>query len=166
MQLDEPLRVYHHPANRFVAGFIGSPAMNFLSGTIHSPEGAAGEAFSFVHEGGVLRISLGASIPDALKAYGGKRVLLGLRPEHILICEGAEEGAAPPGLGREPDCMAVVVACENMGNEQLVYLTLVGQELILRRPPTERMEAGAEKGLKFLTDKIVWLDGVSGERLC
>ncbi len=155
VQVDEPLRVYHHPANRFVAGFIGSPAMNFLGGTIHSPEGAAGEAFSFVHEGGALRISLGVSIPDGLKSYGDKPVLMGLRPEHILICGGAEG----------PDCMGRVIACENMGNEQLVYLTLAGQELILRRPPTERMEAGAEKGLKFLTDKIVWLDGVSGENI-
>jgi multiple sugar transport system ATP-binding protein len=167
MQLDEPLSVYHRPANRFVAGFIGSPAMNFLAGTLErggsvaadmvaggmvGRDATSGAGYSFVHERGDWRLSLGAAIPESLQAYVGKAVVMGLRPEHIQICEIDEVG----------DCRGKVVAYENMGNEQLVYLSLAQQELVIRRPPTGGLEAGAEKGLRFLTDQIVWIDGVSG----
>jgi multiple sugar transport system ATP-binding protein len=166
MQLDEPLRVYHRPANRFVAGFIGSPAMNFLSGTLER-----GDGYSFVHEREDWRLFLGVGIPEALRAFAGRPVVMGLRPEHIRICEDEAGGAAvgQPGAmragGGEPDCVGRVVAYENMGNEQLVYLSLAQQELVIRRPPVGGMEAGAEKGLRFLTDEIVWIDGVSGETI-
>jgi len=56
-----------------------------------------------------------------------------------------------------------VIAYENMGNEQLVYLSLTGQTLIVRRPPLETIDAGNEKGVRFLTDKITYFDEASVE---
>jgi hypothetical protein len=52
---------------------------------------------------------------------------------------------------------------ENMGNEQLVYLSLDEQTLILRRPPLETVCVGKEKGIRFMTDKIVYLDEANGD---
>ena len=158
VQLDEPSRVYHRPANRFVAGFIGAPAMNFLPGIIEEEGGGTRGRYFFVQQDGAWRIPLGAELPEAVKAHAGKPIVLGLRPEHIRICEGNAQG-------REFDCIARVVACENMGNEQLVYLALADQELVLRRPPMDGVDAGVEKGLVFSTEKGVWLDAVSGEAL-
>jgi multiple sugar transport system ATP-binding protein len=190
IQLDEPLNVYHRPANRFVAGFIGSPAMNFLPGMLEegavgarsagSGSAGSGAGYSFVDERGLWRVSLGADIPETLKGYTGKPVVMGLRPEHIRICDnddlrrdgagndagwsGAEADAGVECPGR-PTIHGRVVANENMGNEQLVYLSLAQQELVIRRPPTGQMEAGTERALQFMTGEIVWLDGVSGETI-
>jgi len=151
MQLDTPLRVYNIPANKFVAGFIGSPAMNFIKGTIQFREG-----YYFIHPSGNLRIYLGAEIPAAVKNHIGKAIQVGFRPEHILICE---ENA--PQF--KPDCQLPVIAYENMGNEQLVYFSLDGQTLILRRPPLETVFVGKEKGILFMADKIIYIDDLNGD---
>jgi len=151
MQLDTPLHLYNNPANKFVAGFIGSPAMNFLKGNIQNQDG-----YYFIHESAGCRIFLGQAIPEALKNYIGKPIQLGIRPEHVFICEETENEIAP-------DCRLQVIAYENMGNEQLVYLSLSEQTLIARRPPLDTIDAGKEKRVKFLTDKIIYFDGTSGE---
>ena len=80
MQLDTPMQLYNNPANKFVAGFIGSPSMNFLKGIILDDN-----AYSFTHESGSCLIPLGPEIPESVKSYLGKPVLLGIRPESILI---------------------------------------------------------------------------------
>ena len=150
MQLNTPLHLYNNPANKFVAGFIGSPAMNFLKGTIKDQNG-----FYFIHESVDCRIFLGDDIPHSLKNYIDKPIQIGMRPEHIFICEEND--------GVKSDCKLQVVAYENMGNEQLVYLSLAKQILIARRPPLESMDAGKEKGISFDKEKIIYFDDVSGE---
>jgi multiple sugar transport system ATP-binding protein len=169
MQLDTPMRLYLNPANRFVAGFIGSPSMNFLKGVIWA-EGIRAEgsiradgvttaegsiardsAYHFVHESGSCHISLGPAVPDPVKPYIGRPVLLGIRPEHVLICGE-----------NDPDCQLSVIAVENMGNEQLIYLSLADQTVIVRRPPLASMAAGALVGVRFLPDHIYYLDEADG----
>jgi multiple sugar transport system ATP-binding protein len=150
MQLDTPLHLYNHPANKFVAGFIGSPAMNFLKGKIQNQDG-----YYFIHESAGCRIFLGSVIQGALMSYIDTPVQLGIRPEHVLVCEENETEVVP-------DCLLQVIAYENMGNEQLVYLSLNGQTIIARRPPLETIDAGKEKGIRFVKDKIIYLDDVSG----
>jgi multiple sugar transport system ATP-binding protein len=150
MQLDTPMHLYNNPANKFVAGFIGSPAMNFIKGTIQNNDG-----YYFTHESADCRISLGNDIPEAVKNYIGKLIQIGMRPEHIFICEEND--------GKNPDCKLQVIAYENMGNEQLVYLSLSKQILIARRPPLETIDAGKEKGIRFLTEKIIYMDDITGE---
>ena len=150
MQLDTPLHLYNNPANKFVAGFIGSPTMNFIKGHIKNDKG-----FSFINDTANCSIYLGTDIPDALKNYINKPVQIGVRPEHILICE--EENIDKPG------CTLEAIAYENMGNEQLVYFSLVGQTIIARRPPSEMTTVGLLHNIRFLEDKIIFIDEETGD---
>jgi multiple sugar transport system ATP-binding protein len=151
MQLDTPLHLYEKPANKFVAGFIGSPTMNFMKGTIQFEEG-----WFFVHELNIFRLHLDGPEEAALKLYAGKPVQIGVRPEHVFICEDNESG--PP-----PDCFLEIIAYENMGNEQFVYLTLGSQTLIVRRLPLESTEVAKKKGIRFSREKIIFFDDENGQ---
>ncbi len=115
MQLDTPMNLYKTPVNKFVAGFIGSPSMNFLKGS-------------------------------------SENITLGIRPEHILITSPCDT----------PAHTCEVIAVENMGNEQLIYLSLDGQTVIVRRPPLESITVGAIVGICFVPDQIYRLDEVTG----
>jgi len=150
MQIDTPLQLYNFPDHKFVAGFIGSPTMNFLKGKIEAFNG-----YSFVHEAAGCSIYLGVDIPDSLKNYVGRTLQIGVRPEHIFICEADD-------LVEKPDCTLPVTAYENMGNEQLVYFSLAEQPLIVRRPPRELVEVGSSCGIRFLTEKIIIIDDETG----
>ncbi len=86
-QIGTPLQVYGKPANKFVAGFIGAPAMNFIDVTVRSEAGAV-----LVETEG-LRLTVGPAEASALAAHNGRRVILGMRPEHLVLGDGA------PGLG-------------------------------------------------------------------
>ena len=120
MQLDTPIHLYNHPANKFVAGFIGSPAMNFIKGSIQNENG-----FIFKSEEGKCHIHLGNDLSEVLKNYIGKPIDIGIRPEHIFMMEENNNNKA--------DCILEVTAYENMGNEQLVYFKLQEKLLIVRR---------------------------------
>lgn len=76
-QVESPLSVYGKPSNRFVAGFIGSPPMNFIKGTI----GKKGELYTFECEG--FKIDVPAEVDHLLEEYVGKEVVFGMRPEDI-----------------------------------------------------------------------------------
>lgn len=143
MQLDTPLRLYDSPANKFVAGFIGSPSMNFLKGTL-SHDGK----YYFTNETGECRIILGDKISSFLHVQVDKQVQLGIRPEHIHVSENNEAS----------DCLLKVIAYENMGNEQLIYLAMGKQTLIARRPPAGLVEIGNEIGISFSRDRIIFMD--------
>ncbi|MBE0579526.1 ABC transporter ATP-binding protein [Devosia sp.] len=77
-QQGSPLELYDRPVSKFVAGFIGSPAMNFVPGTV----GADGQSVQ-------LDISDSLSLPLGRKVDAGRKVLVGLRPEHLLVAEAA-----------------------------------------------------------------------------
>ena len=150
MQLDTPLHLYNNPANKFVAGFIGSPTMNFIKGSIQHKEG-----YHFIHEPGSCIIFLGSHIPASLEKYTGVPIQIGIRPEHVSLCEEGNKNIA--------HCTLKVTAYENMGNEQLVYLSLAGQTLIARRSSSEMTEIGSEIPVQFSTDKIIYMDEKNGE---
>jgi multiple sugar transport system ATP-binding protein len=128
-QLDAPQTIYNRPSNLFVAGFIGSPAMNLLQGrTVDN-----GKAFDF--EGTKL----------SLDAYEGGAVLerdkaiLGLRPEHLTIQSEAEPGRTIP---------AVVEIDEPMGADSLVWLKAGSAQMSVRVPVEHRPEHGRAVHLK------------------
>lgn len=73
MQVDTPMNLYDFPQNKFVAGFIGSPSMNFLTGRVQNGEFVIGEN----------RVGAMGRLGQSLKAYEGKDVLMGIRPEHL-----------------------------------------------------------------------------------
>ena len=122
-QLDAPQVIYNRPSNLFVAGFIGSPSMNFLHGaTVDS-----GRAFQF----GAIASTLPAM--TAARSLDRPKAILGLRPEHIEI--GLEER---PGVSLP----AVVEIDEPMGADSLVWLKAGGQQMSVRVPVERRLPAG------------------------
>jgi multiple sugar transport system ATP-binding protein len=141
-QIGAPLELYDRPGNRFVAGFIGSPAMNFLNGTLSLSGGAA-----FVGEGGV-RLPL----PAAPAARDGQPVTLGLRPEHLTLGEG--------GLTAE------IVVIEPTGPEVQVNARLTsGEEIVAMFRERHAFKPGDKIGLKPLGNQVHLFDGESGKRL-
>src|SRR5579863_848758 len=114
-QVGEPLELYHTPANRFVAGFLGSPAMNFAAVRVDEADGA-------LHAGSEgFRIDIPVEIGPRLRGYAGRDVTLGIRPEDLQIANGSH----PPGLCFE----AVVELVERLGAESLLDLQVGRQTM-------------------------------------
>ena len=114
-QVDTPERVYQRPANRFVAGFIGSPAMNMVSSRLSRSNGNLAVSFgenSFPIDDDVI-----AERPS-LRAYEGKDVILGIRPEDF------EDAAFVAGAPPERTITTVVNLREALGSEVLVHFPL------------------------------------------
>lgn len=130
MQVDTPLNLYHNPANKFVAGFIGSPSMNFVNGTIMENE----DGVNFVFENGKALV-LTEEKREKLKNHIGKKVVLGIRPENIGNKVTHPEGEAENFI--EGDISIV----EHMGNEEFIYFNIDGIEF------TSRIEARKTEGL-------------------
>ncbi len=113
-QLDDPHTIYNKPANLFVAGFIGSPAMSMIHGRLaHGPGGMLVEA-------GDLAIDL-AGYDGVAPDDPGREVILGVRPEHVELHVDGEDGAP-----------AVVDIDEPMGSDSLVWITVAGQQVSAR----------------------------------
>ena len=144
MQLDTPMHLYNHPCNRFVAGFIGSPAMNFIKGTILN----IATGFIFKSDEGDCVIAMGGDLHEKLKTYIGAAIETGIRPEDIVIEENNENTG----------CRLQVTAYENMGNEQLVYLSLSNKILIVRQPPSETIRIGSNISIRFPENKMIFID--------
>jgi multiple sugar transport system ATP-binding protein len=142
-QLGTPSDIYRRPANRFVASFVGSPAMNFLPGTFA------------VHDGAPCFAAAGISIP--LEGYAfearpqqGSAIELGIRPEHV------EAGG---------DLPATVEMVEPMGSDQLAWLRLSSHALSMRLPADTPIAAGQSLQLRLPADKLNLFDAASGRRL-
>lgn len=150
MQLDTPLHLYKHPDNRFVAGFIGSPTMNFIKGILKKDAG-----YFFIIASADCIIPLGAEIPPSLENKIGEEIEFGIRPENIIISEQKNAGIN--------DCILEVAAYENMGNEQLVYLSLNSQTLITRRAAQDTPEIGEKFFVLFPQEKFIFINPDSGE---
>ena len=150
-QVGRPLDLYHTPRNRFVAGFIGSPAMNFLDGTIVA---MAGERIDVELDGGYLaavRCKPGSGVAE------GAPVTLGVRPE-ALNPDGAGESVIP----------GKVYAVERLGGETYVYLnTPEGREMTVHAPGDKVIAMGDDVTIGFAADKCHLFDGngVSFERV-
>jgi len=151
MQLDTPIHLYNHPQNRFVAGFIGSPAMNFIKGTLNDK----GDTFLSSEQNCQIILS---ALSENLKNYIGKPIEVGIRPEHILILEESVSDHS----NFETNCHLEIIAHENMGNEQQVYFKLQDKPLIVRREPKEGINFGDRKRLHFMLDKIMFFDVATG----
>ncbi|MES2999671.1 MAG: sn-glycerol-3-phosphate ABC transporter ATP-binding protein UgpC [Pseudomonadota bacterium] len=105
-QTGSPLELYDYPANQFVAGFIGSPAMNFLPGTLRL---ASGEPFVELNDGTRL------DAPVHARGDDGQPIILGTRPEHLVL---ADSGGIPADVVvMEPTGMDTFVACRHHGTE-------------------------------------------------
>jgi multiple sugar transport system ATP-binding protein len=124
-QSGAPLEVYKHPANQFVAGFIGSPAMNFIEATLVRDD----DTFFVAAEG--LKVKLPAAFNTRLGPYAGRPVIFGLRPEDI--------GAHDHRTGdRQAALMARADVVETLGAEMFVHLTCGPHSIVARMESSER----------------------------
>ena len=145
-QLDAPQTIYNRPVNLFVAGFIGSPAMNFLKGSTTD----SGKTFVV----GDTRLSTTAY--DGGVPTERPKAILGLRPEHLIIQDQAEPGLTIP---------ATVELDEPMGADSLVWLEAAGQQLSVRVPVENRPRAGLNVHLKVDMHKASIFDSESELRI-
>jgi multiple sugar transport system ATP-binding protein len=140
-QFSTPEKLYLEPANRFVAGFVGSPAMNFQAGVLESVDG------------GVRFRSGGFELPVAATARAGAEVEFGMRPEHILVQDG--EGCMP----------ATVEMVEPMGAEMLVWASVAGLSFSVRVDHRQRLSVDQKIGLRFPPEAVHLFDRKTGARL-
>jgi multiple sugar transport system ATP-binding protein len=128
-QIDRPLHLYDHPVNKFVAGFIGSPAMNFVPGRLARTDGR----LAFTADDGAFTLSLPEQLSAIASSYEDRAVDLGFRPEHLSL--HAREGVTAP-IEVELDVI------EPMGNEVILYGHAGAHNLVARVAPESVPEAG------------------------
>jgi multiple sugar transport system ATP-binding protein len=133
-QCDEPEVVYNTPANKFVAGFIGAPPMNFLNGTVMNGK----------VDVGFMQIELPQG--HAASGMSGRAVTVGIRPEDIY--DAAQKPPADPDLGNH--FQATVDVLEKLGAEDTAYLDVKGTPITATLDPSSRIEMGATA--KFVID--------------
>ena len=137
-QIGSPLELYDHPANRFVAGFIGSPAMNFIEGTLR---GGAVEAANGVR----------LPLPAASAAGEGRPVVYGIRPEHLDIADDGFD--------------AEVVVVEPTGSETQLYARLGAQELVGVFRERHDFAPGQKIRLRPRAESAHLFDPANGQRI-
>jgi multiple sugar transport system ATP-binding protein len=150
MQVAEPLTLYNQPANLFVAGFIGSPAMNFFTGTVRR----ASDALSFV-ENNPAATPLTLPVGAQAQAYLDRPITLGLRPEDI------NDAASDSPTTAE----VVVEITEPMGAETFVHLNTGATPFIARVRPTAHFAIGQKARVAFRTEKIHLFDPATGQAI-
>jgi multiple sugar transport system ATP-binding protein len=147
-QIGAPAEVYAKPANAFVAGFIGSPAMNFFKARLERSDSRVR----------LRSDSLEFDLPPEVVARAAKLtspdVILGVRPEDV------RDGRHLAG-GGVPAAMARIDVVEHMGNENFVHLTSGGSNFMTRLDSAVDVEAGATLPVTVATHKIHLFDPVS-----
>jgi multiple sugar transport system ATP-binding protein len=146
-QLDTPQNLYDNPVNKFVAGFMGSPAMNFIDVTI---EGTEGKLFAATPG---FRMQVPDQRARNLQNYIGKTVSMGIRPEH-LVERSRLNGQIPEGSA----IPVTVDVVELLGNEIFVYLTNRGAVLTARMDPDTKLERGQNIEVVAEPDKLHFFD--------
>lgn len=149
-QLDEPTTIYNRPVNLFVAGFIGSPSMNFFKGRVEAVDGT----MHFVAPG--TRLSLAGYHADS-PLKDGQAVVLGIRPEHIQVDEDIPQGAAAQD--------GVVDIEEPMGADNLLWVKQGDHVLSVRTGGTRRFRPGTPVRLGYDMSVASLFDAASEMRL-
>ena len=154
-QIDTPMNLYNKPYNKFVAGFIGTPQMNFFDVTLTRK----GDKVTITYPDGLTSEVSYESVCKVHNRYldGATPVILGIRPDHVVISE------------KKTNLKATVTAVEHLGNECIVYGTLgsasddfsmkdVGKNIIIKTIEGTKVEIGDEIYLAISEDKIHLFD--------
>jgi len=153
-QLGAPQELYDHPANLFVAGFIGSPAMNLFNGVKVVSEG---DSQKIVLEN-VGQVQVPPLYKERVQEAAGKNLTFGIRPEHLeditVVSPDAQTGS-----GIE----ATVDVVEHLGNELLVYMVIAGKQVVARLNPRSEAHTGGRIRLHVDTDHIHLFNTDTGE---
>jgi len=145
-QIDTPMNLYTKPCNLFVAGFLGSPAMNFLRGTLRREVGLQLDC-------GEMRLALDGG-PQELDAYAGRSIVVGIRPEDLRLDAGATHRL-----------QARLEVIEPVGNEVFLNLDCAGTALVARTPPGALPECGSVIALGYATAALHFFDAQTQARI-
>ena len=164
-QVDTPLALYDRPANRFVAGFIGSPAMNFVEGAITDPPATVD--WRDRHETWFVATDGSIAVPWSAKGVRparGARLLFGVRPEDVAVAPMSDATAttADYALVTVP---ARVDLAEPLGNETFVHTAVGAHVLTARSTSRELPEVGASVRLTIDPARGHWFDLETGDRI-
>ncbi len=154
-QLGSPQELYDHPANMFVAGFIGSPSMNFIPDAQVIGEGNT----TSIILNGVGRVAVPPIYAERARAAFDRNLTFGIRPTHL------EDASLVRERGQESVIDASVDVVENLGNELQVYLTAGGKSLIATLDPRSRVVPGNKVRLYVDSDQIHLFDSDTGEAI-
>ncbi len=154
-QVDEPIKLYNKPINKFVAGFMGSPAMNFIDVNVET----SGDNYELVEVEGSFELSLKKEGFGYLGAFAGKEIIMGIRPEDIIDRIYAQIGQV------ENIIQATVEAEEPMGSENYIHAKTGKNKLIMRTKGSNRVKMGDELELLFNLGKIHFFEKETGERI-
>jgi len=153
-QVDVPSVLYNTPQNVFVAGFIGSPAMNIIPGEIVG----TGNGLQFHHTNTVQM-----PVPQAWRAALGSRVgqplILGIRPEHLELAATSTNGVHLPHLTIRVDLV------EHLGNEAILHGSEDGLEITVRLGPNTLPEAGTRAALVAQSEHVHFFDATTQLRV-
>ncbi len=152
-QVDTPLNIYNHPANQFVAGFIGSPPMNFFKGKI------VRKANAVWFEEDHFSLALSGKAAEKLSGYDGKAVTMGVRPENI------DERDAKPGANPALVIKAKVEVVEMMGSEVYLYASTGKSNFTARVGPACRKQIGDAVEVVVDLEKAHFFDGADEKAL-
>lgn len=141
-QIDSPFNLYHNPRNVFVAGFIGSPSMNFFDATL-KPDGD-----NLIVDTGAFALKVPAQKAAPFMSHSGKDVVLGVRPEDIHDSNYLPSGITPASV---PTSVEVI---EQMGNEMIIYLENSGKSFIARTDPRTAAQVGGNLDVSFNLDNM------------
>ncbi len=162
MQVDTPLKLYNHPANLFVAGFIGSPAMNLFKGRLQRAPDAA-DLLEFVETNDQSATPVRVTLDVRLSARGanhvGKDVVFGIRPEDVL--DTLTVAKPNPAHTNE----VKVEVCEPMGAETYLYLTTGATSFIARVSPTDQFDVGQSVKVTFKLEAAHLFDPATEQAL-
>jgi multiple sugar transport system ATP-binding protein len=161
-QADPPLRTYNYPANRFVAGFIGMPPMNFFDGALKIDDGKMifeegslqplGRALGFGGQltlpGNGFRLGIPRHLTEMVGGSVGKHVVLGIRPEHLSV--KPPDGGDSRGMNWAPLSVKLNVI-EPLGSDMDVYMSTALNESVVGR-------VEAQSGLQMDTQVTMYVD--------
>jgi multiple sugar transport system ATP-binding protein len=134
--------LYDHPTNVFVAGFIGSPAMNFFKATLQQEDG------KLIVDAGAFHVQVPDAKVESYRPFVGKQVVFGIRPDDIH-----DPAFAPPGISPAP-VDAQVDVTELMGNEIFMHLLMGDSTAVGRIDPRSKLNVGQKVQLAFNMDNM------------
>lgn len=152
-QLDTPQNLYDRPSNLFVAGFIGSPAMNFFRGKLRK------DGNNLLVDTGDFNLAIPAKFAKLYEAHAGKDVIFGIRPENIHDAE-----FVPANVDTEK-VNAKVDVTELMGNEIFLYLVSGSNNFVARVDPRSKLRVGQQSTVAFDMDNFHIFDAATEQAI-
>ncbi len=153
-QIDTPQSLYDHPANMFVAGFVGSPSMNFFDATVVDADG------KLMVETPGFRVAIPPSRYENYRPSLGKKVFFGIRPEDIH-----DPAFLPSNIQTTSQFEANVDVVEQMGNEKIIYLEEGGKTFVSRMDPRTSTSIGHRMNVIIDMDNMHLFDAQTEKAL-